>query len=75
MTHVTYVYGDQLGRVAGHVKATSDLVQMALEYQEFRVYVVEVCQSCAWNHLTVSFVLGTDGPPGDSDLDRQIAET
>ncbi|MFD1117955.1 DUF5318 family protein [Sphaerisporangium aureirubrum] len=74
VTHVTYVYGDQLGRAAGRVKATSDLVQMAREYPEFRVYVVEVCQGCAWNHLTVSFVLGTDGPPGDSETDRRIVE-
>ncbi|WP_311772236.1 DUF5318 family protein [Sphaerisporangium siamense] len=75
VTHVTYVYGDQLGRVTGHVKATSDLVQMAHEYEEFRVYVVEVCQGCSWNHLTVSFVLGNGGPPGGSGVDGRIPET
>ena len=32
---------------------------MATEYAEFQVYVVEVCQSCAWNHLASSYVLGT----------------
>ncbi|WP_221635441.1 DUF5318 family protein [Actinomadura hallensis] len=31
---------------------------MDREYGEFRVYVVEVCQSCAWNHLAMSYVLG-----------------
>lgn len=31
---------------------------MGREYGEFRVYVVEVCQSGDWNHLTVSYVLG-----------------
>ena len=35
---------------------------MAHEHGEFRVYVVEVCQSCEWNHLTSSYVLG-DGQP------------
>jgi hypothetical protein len=50
--------GDELGRYAGRVKATSELADMAREYGEFRVYVVEVCQGCAWNHLTVSYVLG-----------------
>ncbi|WP_433475510.1 DUF5318 family protein [Spirillospora sp. CA-142024] len=25
---------------------------------EFRVYVAEVCQSCAWNHLATPDVLG-----------------
>lgn len=58
LTHVTYVYGDELGRYAGRVKATHELAAMAREYGEFRVYVVEVCQGCAWNHLTVSYVLG-----------------
>lgn len=58
LTHVTYVYGDELGRYAGRVKATAELAQMDREYGEFRVYVVEVCQSCAWNHLAMSYVLG-----------------
>jgi hypothetical protein len=58
LTHVTYVYGDELGRYAGRVKATAELAEMAREFGEFRVYVVEVCQSCAWNHLTLSYVLG-----------------
>ncbi|MEV4390913.1 DUF5318 family protein [Nonomuraea sp. NPDC049607] len=62
VTNVTYVYGDSLGRHAGQAKATSELVEMAHDYDEFRVYVVEVCQGCSWNHLTVSFVLG-NGPP------------
>ncbi|MEW9533667.1 DUF5318 family protein [Microbispora sp. NPDC049125] len=66
VTNVTYVYGDELGRVAGQVKTTADLPEMAREYAEFRVYVVEVCQGCSWNHLAVSFVLGTADPPGSS---------
>ncbi|XVQ10972.1 DUF5318 family protein [Spirillospora sp. CA-255316] len=33
------------------------------ECGEFGVYVVEVCQGCAWNHLIASYVLGHgDGP-------------
>jgi hypothetical protein len=63
VTHVTYVYGDELGQYAGRVKKTSELTQMAAEYGEFRVYVVEVCQSCGWNHLATSYVLGTGKPP------------
>ncbi|MCG5215663.1 DUF5318 family protein [Streptosporangium soli] len=66
VTNVTYVYGDELGRSVGRVKASSDLVEMAHEYREFRVYVVEVCQGCAWNHLTVSFVLGNGDPPTET---------
>lgn len=63
LTHVTYVYGDELGAYAGRVKATDELAVMAREYGEFRVYVVEVCQGCSWNHLTVSYVLGHGDQP------------
>jgi hypothetical protein len=63
LTHVTYVYGDELGQYAGRVKRGAELDEMAAEYGEFRVYVVEVCQSCGWNHLATSYVLGTGEPP------------
>jgi hypothetical protein len=63
LTHVTYVYGDELGQYAGRVKQERELAEMASEYGEFRVYVVEVCQSCGWNHLATSYVLGTGDPP------------
>ena len=59
LTHVTYVYGDELGQYAGRVKRGPELTEMAAEYGEFRVYVGEVCQSCGWNHLATSYVLGT----------------
>jgi hypothetical protein len=62
LTHVTYVYGSELGQYEGRVKQTRELAEMAAEYGEFRVYVVEVCQSCAWNHLASSYVLGTGEP-------------
>jgi hypothetical protein len=64
LTHVTYVYGDELGHFAGRVKQGQELAEMASEYGEFRVYVVEVCQSCGWNHLASSYVLGTGQPGG-----------
>jgi hypothetical protein len=63
LTHVTSVYGDELGQYAGRVKRGPELIEMAAEYGEFRVYVVEVCQSCGWNHLATSYVLGTGEPP------------
>jgi hypothetical protein len=62
LTHVTYVYGDELGQYEGRVKQSRELAEMAAEYGEFRVYVVEVCQSCGWNHLASSYVLGTGEP-------------
>lgn len=62
LTHVTYVFGDELGQYSGRIKATRELEPMAREFGEFRVYVVEVCRGCAWNHLNSSYVLG-DGVP------------
>jgi len=58
LRHVSYVYGDELGRGAGRVRSSAELAEMARRYTEFRVYVVEVCTGCAWNHLVQSFVLG-----------------
>ena len=31
---------------------------MENEFGEFRVYIVEVCRECYWNHLAASFILG-----------------
>lgn len=59
---VTYVYGDDLGYLAGRVKNSNELPEMAFEYGHFRVYLVEVCTLCGWNHLQLSYVLG-DGKP------------
>jgi hypothetical protein len=63
LTHVTYTYGDALGPYNGRIKATRELAQMETEIHEFTVYVVEVCQNCAWNHLITSYVLGHGQPP------------
>ncbi|MFC5185941.1 DUF5318 family protein [Actinomadura harenae] len=63
LTLVRYVYGDEVGRLDGRVAAPAEPAEMARRYGEFRVYVVEVCQSCAWNHLSRSYVLGHGDPP------------
>jgi hypothetical protein len=60
LTHVTYTYGDCFRRdVDGRVRATAELDRLEAEYDEFTVYVVEVCRTCGWNHLSTSYVLGT----------------
>jgi hypothetical protein len=73
LTHVTYVYGEELGQFSGRVKATVELEPMARQHGEFRVYVVEVCQGCAWNHLTLSYVLG-DGISRKAPRRQRTAE-
>ncbi|MDQ1703090.1 MAG: hypothetical protein QOF57_2342 [Frankiaceae bacterium] len=58
LTHVTYVYGDELGESSGRTLASKSLARIEAEYAEVAVYVVEVCRGCGWNHLTTSFVVG-----------------
>jgi Family of unknown function (DUF5318) len=73
LTHVTYVYGDELGQYSGRIKSTAELEAMAREHGEFTVYVVEVCQRCGWNHLALSYVLG-DGNPRKPPRRRRTVE-
>jgi hypothetical protein len=59
LTHVTYTYGDCFrADTNGRVRQTDELPQLAADLPEFTVYVVEVCQTCGWNHLARSYVLG-----------------
>lgn len=58
LVEVTYTYGDCFKEATnGRVRQRAELPDLAAEYAEFTVYVVEVCRSCSWNHLTVSYVL------------------
>src|SRR3981081_3805001 len=57
LTHVTYVYGDELGQYEGRVKRGPELDEMAAEYGEFQAYVVAVCQRWPWHALPCSDVL------------------
>ena len=59
-----YLTEDRSGRhVISYVVALAECVrtqqtEMEREFGEFRVYLVEVCKSCHWNHLVHSFTLG-----------------
>lgn len=67
LTDVHFIYGDELGRSAGQARALRELPVLAMSYAKFSVYVVEVCPSCAWNHLRVSYTLGREGLPVEPD--------
>jgi Family of unknown function (DUF5318) len=74
LTHVTYTYGDELGESSGRARATRDLPGLAQRFSELRVYVVEVCRSCGWNHLTTSFLIGNGAPRARRQPRRRTAE-
>jgi hypothetical protein len=59
---LNYVFGDELGQFSGRIKSRDEIEAMAHAHGEIRVYVVEVCRNCAWNHLVESYVVG-DGVP------------
>ncbi|HWC80204.1 MAG TPA: DUF5318 domain-containing protein [Pseudonocardiaceae bacterium] len=63
LTLVTWVYGDELKHISGSARTDEELTRLSTMFAEFRVYVVEVCRTCCWNHLVQSYVLGT----GDVD--------
>jgi hypothetical protein len=60
LTLVHYIYGDELKQSAGQAHKLAELPDLAMTLREFQVFVVEVCRSCSWNHLTEQFLLGRD---------------
>jgi hypothetical protein len=68
LTLVHYIYGDELKNSAGQAHKLAELPELAMTLREFQVFVVEVCRSCAWNHLTQQYILGRE-----DELDRSEA--
>jgi Family of unknown function (DUF5318) len=63
LTLVSWVFGESLGNAAGSARATQEIELMANLHRDFSVYVVEVCRTCSWNHLVLSYVMGTGDAP------------
>ncbi|TQM82022.1 hypothetical protein FHX81_4414 [Saccharothrix saharensis] len=74
LTLVSWVYGDELKHAAGSARTADELARMATLFEEFTVYVVEVCRTCSWNHLVQSYVLGTRGLNSRKPRRRTAAE-
>jgi hypothetical protein len=74
LTQVSWVYGDELKHAAGSARTAEELARMANHFDEFTVYVVEVCRTCSWNHLVQSYVLGKRGVNADKPRRRTAAE-
>jgi len=80
LTHVHYIYGDELKQSAGQARSRAELTELARTARQVQVYVVEVCRGCGWNHLVEQFLLGRTGagpspvPLGDGRAAREAAE-
>src|SRR3954447_12564575 len=72
LTLVHYIYGDELKQSAGQARKLAELPMLAMTLREFQVFVVEVCRSCAWNHLTEQFVLGRDALTADEQEQDEV---
>ncbi len=66
LTNVHYIYGDELRQSAGQARTVAELAELATRFAEFRVFVVEVCRGCGWNHIIQQYLLGS----GDQVMDR-----
>ncbi len=60
---VTYVFGPRLPAHGRCVTTKAELRALAKRSGTFACYVVEVCPSCAWNHLARTFLLNPAGRP------------
>jgi Family of unknown function (DUF5318) len=62
LVFLRYVYGEELGQYSGRIRSQHEIGEMSAAAGNVKVYVVEVCISCGWNHLVASYVVG-DGTP------------
>ena len=55
---VTYVFGAGLPAFGRCISAPGELAKLNKRTDPLTAYVVEVCPSCSWHHLTRTFGLG-----------------
>lgn len=58
LTHVFWVFGEVLGPIANSARGPEELDELAMRFPQFTVHQVEVCRTCSWNYLIMSFVMG-----------------
>jgi hypothetical protein len=75
LTRVTYAYGDELQHASGRARSTRSLELLAARYAHLRIYVVEVCRSCGWNHLCQSYLTGAAAGEGAHPAPDERAST
>jgi hypothetical protein len=70
LTLVSWVFGASLKHADGSARTSAELERLATVHSDFSVYVVEVCRTCSWNHLVLSYVMGTDHEDEGGGLGR-----
>jgi hypothetical protein len=57
---VAYAFADELKKENGRVWPRDDIAPLG-KFREARLYTVEVCPDCSWNHLRSAIALGRGG--------------
>ena len=70
LTLVSWIFGEELKHAAGSARHPDEIEELANHYGEFSVYMVEVCRTCSWNHLVLSYVTGSGAPPRKSGPEK-----
>jgi hypothetical protein len=55
---VTYAFGPRLPAHGRCITAKGELAKLDRQAGPFACYVVEVCPTCAWNHLAQTYLIG-----------------
>ena len=63
VVHVTYVFGTRMPASGRCVTTSQEMARLARGSGARVAYVVEVCPSCSWNHLTRTYPLGPARSP------------
>jgi hypothetical protein len=58
LVYVSYVFGDRLPAHGRVVSTAKEMAALSRAHDELHCYVVEVCVSCRWNHLSRTFRSG-----------------
>jgi uncharacterized protein DUF5318 len=73
LVFLRYLYGEELGQFSGRIRSQQEITEMSRQAGDVKVYVVEVCISCGWNHLVASYVVG-DGNPRQAPRRQRTVE-
>ena len=71
---LTYVYSKELGYASGRARHPRELPKMATQYGFLRIFELEVCQGCGWNHVMQTYLLGDGQPRTPLRKPRDIAD-
>jgi hypothetical protein len=58
VVYVRYVFGPKLPAHGRCITSPAELARLDRQKARYACYVVEVCPSCAWNHLVQTYPVG-----------------